>query len=403
MKKQYLVTERTHYMCPNMHFGMVMDLEKEFDESQVRATLDRMADAHPFLKCVISKEDETDRLYYRVTPTSKISLLVCKDEATMWEDYRNISKDNWDVHDEGLLKVFIYPGDSSFKVLLVQHHLLVDGRGALELAQEFANDYVKHIYPTYVEEQLMENVNDLPPKSALSGISKLLIKRANSNWIKENQKVSYEEYSNFVKEYSKKHKVEYKSYVIDKDTLKSMSKTCKDNGFTMNDLLMARMYQQAHTDKIIIAADVRKAFSRYNVGALGNYATAMGITCKCKEENEIIMAQKVHKQVKKHMANNRSLMLVLACYFDINADLLDASTIAALDGFTSKAGKFVGASMFNMDKMASYSITNLGKVDNDGIKTLMFIPPASPAAKLTLGVVTLNGEMRACSSVNNLV
>ena len=34
------------------------------------------------------------------------------------------------------------------------------------------------------------------------------------------------------------------------------------------------------------------------------------------------------------------------------------------------------------------------------IKSIMFIPPASPAAKLTLGVVTLNGTMKVCSSRN---
>ena len=56
--------------------------------------------------------------------------------------------------------------------------------------------------------------------------------------------------------------------------------------------------------------------------------------------------------------------------------------------------------MFGFSNPSSYSITNLGKVENQNIKSIMFIPPASPAAKLTLGVVTLNGIMRACSSEN---
>ena len=71
-----------------------------------------------------------------------------------------------------------------------------------------------------------------------------------------------------------------------------------------------------------------------------------------------------------------------------------------MGGYESKAGKFVGGSMFGFSQPKSYSITNLGKVENDNIKSIMFIPPASPAAKLTLGVVTLNGIMRACSSEN---
>lgn len=43
-------------------------------------------------------------------------------------------------------------------------------------------------------------------------------------------------------------------------------------------------------------------------------------------------------------------------------------------------------------------ITNLAKVENANIKSIMFIPPASPAVKLTLGIVTLNGMMKVCSS-----
>ena len=93
-------------------------------------------------------------------------------------------------------------------------------------------------------------------------------------------------------------------------------------------------------------------------------------------------------------------MLVLACYFEMSPTLLDAAAISALGGFESKAGKFVGGSMFGFGQPKSYSITNLGKVKNENIKSIMFIPPASPAAKLTLGVVTLNGMMKACGSRN---
>ena len=50
MKRQYLVTERAHFMCPNMHFGMLIELEKKYTQEKVKETLTRIADAHPFLK-----------------------------------------------------------------------------------------------------------------------------------------------------------------------------------------------------------------------------------------------------------------------------------------------------------------------------------------------------------------
>ena len=401
MKKQYVLTERAHFMCPNMHFGMIMEIEKEFKAEKVQETLDRMAEAHSFLKSLIAYEDGTDKLYYEVTEHSQVSCLIKEDIATLWEDYSKASEQDWNVFENGMLKVYVYPKKQEMTLLFIAHHLLVDGRGLLELVQEFANDYVGNIMPNYVEEQLIESIHDLPEKSSLAGISKLLIKHANKQWKKENQEVSYECYQSFVEEYSRSHKVEYRTYELSKDEVGQMGMLCKENGFTMNDLLMAQMYLKTRTNKIIIAADVRHALACYKAGALGNYSTAMGIVCKTKTTDIVQKAKEVHKQVQKHKNKNRSLMLVLACYLEINPTLLDAAAISALGGFESKAGSFVGGGMFGFSNPSSYSITNLGKVENQNIKSIMFIPPASPAAKLTLGVVTLNGIMRACSSENN--
>lgn len=400
MKRQYLVTERAHFMCPNMHFGMIMELEKNAVEENIHATLERMAGAHPFLRALIAYEDGTDQLYYKITEHSKISLYVQEDVNVLWEDYDRISQKDWNVFEHGMLKVYVYPKEQGMTLLFVAHHLLVDGRGLLELAQEFANDYVGNIMPTFVEEQLIESIDDLPEKSRISGISRLLIKQANKQWLKEKQKVSYEQYQSFVEEYSKKHKVQYQTYELSKPEVEQMRVLCRENGVTINDMLMAKMYQKTGANKIIIAADIRENLACYNSGALGNYSTAMGIVCKSKTEAVIQKAREVHKLVQNHKKKNRDWFLVLACYLEIEPTLLDAAAISALGGFESKAGSFVGGGMFGFSNPTSYSITNLGKLENQNIESLMFIPPASPAAKLTLGVVTLNGVMKACSSEN---
>ena len=400
MKRQYLITERAHFMCPNMHFGIVMEIEKEYDKANAEATINRMADAHPFLKSLIAYETGTDKLYYNVTQTSQIEVIIKEDLSSLWSDYAKLSEHDWNVFENGLLKIYIYPQQQGMTLLFIAHHLLTDGRGLLDLAQEFANDYVGGIVPVYAEEILMESIDDLPKGSRLSGISKLLVKQANKQWAKENHTVSYEQYRDFVEEYDKKHPVKYETYEVDEATVARMAAHCRENGFSMNDLLMAHMYAKTGTEKIIIAADIRNVISNYNEGALGNYSTAMGIHCKSTTTDIVQKAKEVHKLVQKHLKNNRALMLVLACYFEMTPTLLDAAAISALGGFESKAGTFVGGSMFGFTQPKSYSITNLGKIENGNIKSIMFIPPASPAAKLTLGVVTLNGRMRACSSRN---
>lgn len=64
-------------------------------------------------------------------------------------------------------------------MLLIAHHLLADGRSLLSLACEFANSYVNGIVPAFVEESLIQDINDLPLGSELSFISKRIISQAN--------------------------------------------------------------------------------------------------------------------------------------------------------------------------------------------------------------------------------
>ncbi len=400
MKRQYVRSERAHFMCPNMHFGIKTEIVDGFDEQRVLNAVQKLADVRPFLRCVIAPESSMDTLYYKDTGISKTELVVFPNEASLWEDYKKISETEWNVFMEGMLKLYVYPKAEGVTLLFIAHHLLTDGRGLLELAQTFTEMYRTGESPACVQERVIRSVGELPQKSKLSGISRLLVKYANWQWKKEKRKVSYDIYRAFAAEYGKTHPVEYGIYTVDRDELAKMLQKCRTNGISMNDLLMAEMYVRTGTEKIIIAADIRGQLTDHVPGSLGNYSTAMSIVYKAKSTDVLQAAKDVRKLVQKRMGDPRALMLVLACYFEVHPTLLDAAAISALGGFESRAAKLVGGGMFGMNSPRSYSITNLGRVENEKIKSMLFIPPASPAAKFTLGVVTLNGVLRACSSKN---
>ena len=400
MKKQYIRSERAHFMCPNMHFGIMIKLSAAFDEAKLRDSVQKLAKVRPFLRCVIAAEGSMDTLYYKDTGASKTELVVLRNENSLWDDYKKISETDWNVFEGGMLKLYAYPKEKGMTLLFIAHHLLTDGRGLLELVQTFADIYTTGISPDIAEERLIESIEDLPEKSALSGISRFLVKRANKQWKKENHAVSYAQYCAFAKEYGQMHPVEFGMYEMEHEELQIIIQKCRNNGVSVNDWLMAEMYLRTGTEKIIIAADIRDRLKNYNPGSLGNYSTAMGIVYKAKSTNVMETAKEVRKCVQKHMNNTRALMLVLACYFEMEPTLLDAAAISALGGFNSRAAQFVGGGMFGMSSPKSHSITNLGKIEDEKIDSLVFIPPASPAAKFTLGVVTLNGVLRACSSKN---
>ena len=61
----------------------------------------------------------------------------------------------------------------------------------------------------------------------------------------------------------------------------------------------------------------------------------------------------------------------MQCYADMQGELLYVTFAAARCGYDRKAANFIGTMFFG----------------------LAFIPPASPAMKKTVGVLTVNGKM----------
>lgn len=398
MEKQYIVSERAHFMCPNMHFGILVEMRVKYDYEKVFSTLDLLAEAHPFLRSLIAYEEDKKRLYYDIGSKSKIDIYEMKTAATLWSDYDDIGNKEWNVFENGLLKVFLYSEEDSFKVLFAAHHLLGDGRSVLGLACEFADAYEKGIKPIYAEERLIQGIEDLPCGSDLTGITRWLIKIINYRWRRENKRVSYEEYVRFANQFVRENQVGHESASLSKIDVDYLRKRCKENKVSVNDLLMAKLYLAETIKKIIIAVDIRDKLSCYRKGAMGNYSSAIGIACTEKSGDVFKKAGEVHKQVKLNLDSNRKKMLILSCYLNMDLSLIDAAAIAALGDFNSKAARFIGGTMLGYADRNGTSITNLGSIESETMESAMFIPPASPATVQTIGVLTVNGTMQLCSS-----
>ena len=54
--RKYLYTERAHYMCPNMHFGIMADIEAVFDSNRIIESIGILKSAHPLMRSLISEE-----------------------------------------------------------------------------------------------------------------------------------------------------------------------------------------------------------------------------------------------------------------------------------------------------------------------------------------------------------
>ena len=395
--RKYLYTERAHYMCPNMHFGIVAEIEAEFDENRIIESIDVLKSAHPLMRSLIAEEQGSSRVYYEEQSELEIQVTIKKANDNWQTDYETVSSAGWNVQKEALLKVFAYPSESGTRILFITHHLLCDGRGLLQLVQEFADLYANDVKPHPVDEKLMESLNDLPGGSDLGFVSKLLIKDANRKWHKEGHKVSYEEYLKFERDHDSKQDIKREIKNIDEEELDTLLDLCRGNGVSVNDYLVAKMMIDEGTDKVVIASDIRNKIKNYKEGALGNYATAFGVVVKKKSSEIFELAKAVDREVRSIISKPDKEMLVLSCYFNMDPELLDAIAISTIGNFESKAGRFVGSKMFGYEKRDGHCITNLGRVESSVISEAIFIPPASPANRKAWGVLTINKKMRLCS------
>lgn len=396
--RQYVLTEREHLMCPNMHFGIKAKIAAGYDEGKFHDALRALASAHPFLQSHIAQEAESGKLYYCRREELQIPVFE-KNDSSLWaDDYSEITGNGWDAFHECLLKLVVYPGHETFEGIFMAHHLLGDGRGILNLVCEFADCYSSRKKPPFAEENLISSIENLPKGSSLSPFHKLIVGYANRKWRYEGRIVRYEDYRLFEAKFMAANPVSYVEEAWERTTTADLLGKCHEQGVSLNDYLVAEMMCTEKTNRVVAAVDIRKHLSRYKAGALGNYASATAIEVSGNPEDIWKTAKAVSKRVRKNMGDPSKLMMILACYLYMEPELIDAAAISVMGEFKSKAGEFIGSLILGYKSRNGYSVTNLGNVDNSNIVEATFIPPASPANVKTTGVLSVNHRLKKCTA-----
>ena len=152
---EYICTERAHLMCPNMCFGIVMCLNKELNEGRIADTVKCLSLAHPFIRALISHEEKENRFFYDVKEVTQAEISIYPgnipdaDSPEIIAEFERITSRDFDLYKEGMLKISVWASGAKTIILMVFHHLLADGRGAMELSREFADYYVLGKQPLY--------------------------------------------------------------------------------------------------------------------------------------------------------------------------------------------------------------------------------------------------------------
>lgn len=394
MHTKYIFSERPHLMCPNMLIGLKFNVYKEYINLKAQKVLDLIADAHPFLKSTL--KHKKDFIIYSISEKSTIEFHEINNKTDFMNDYKNVSETYWDVFNEGLLKIFVYPQDKCFTVLMVAHHLLGDGKSIAQLMNEFAILYNDGEIHKENERTIISGIKDLPVKSDLTGLNNWYINFLNKKWNKEQHRITQKEYKNFFRKFVVQNPVSYMQKIIASDKLQSIILNCKNNDVKVNSAILSAFSIAAETKTIGIGVDIRNKLTSYKEDTIGNFASALSISCKGSKDC-YQRAKTISKRVDKKIKDNRKLMLLLSCYMRMSPLLIDAMFPSCFNGYKSKTAKKAGK-MFGYNKQNNLGITNLGKYKISNIGDVIFIPPASPSNFQTVGVITVNNEMSFCSS-----
>lgn len=376
-------------------------MKQTFDENRLQKSVKQLSVIHPFLSCFI--KEESGHLWYELTKEAQVKITICSGESDYLSDYQKALSYHWNIYEEGLLKVFVYPKREGFELMLVIHHLLCDGRASMQLLEDLVQIYSGYELSEIREPQLISSIKDLPNGSDLTGIPLWYVKHLNEQWRKEQKCVSYQEYQTFLSSYTLKHPIGLACSTVNEEKLKNIVMKCRKNNVTVNSLILSALHLVTGQVKFCIGVDVRKKLSCYREKALGNYASGITVRCpKGKSKNCYAIAARLGKHINISLHSNAKEMIILACYLHMDESLIDAMVIASKDYFPSKVAKQAG-NMLGYGKQKGFGVTNLGKYQIEGVEDVVFLPPMSPANEQTIGIVTVNGKMNLCDAYDETI
>lgn len=118
MDRQYIVTERAHFMCPNMHFGILFSIDKKYDNNKIRDVIKSLSEAHPLLKCLIAN-DSSGKIYYALQEQLEIRCSEMNSLESLEDGYRKISESGWTFIQKAYLEYVPIQGMMGLKYCLL--------------------------------------------------------------------------------------------------------------------------------------------------------------------------------------------------------------------------------------------------------------------------------------------
>jgi amino acid adenylation domain-containing protein/thioester reductase-like protein len=148
-------------------------LSKNLDISRLQSALFRLINNHLILNCHVKEEE--DKLYW--VKNKKILSLECIN-ATNLQDIERYVVRTFKLNSEPLYRFAVFSQENGFRLIMVMHHIIIDGNSFVELLTELSKYYNDFTYTG--------NVNILDQKTLIISTTKQIYKQLGATF-KENK------------------------------------------------------------------------------------------------------------------------------------------------------------------------------------------------------------------------
>jgi hypothetical protein len=400
---------RPYLWAPSSLVGLGARIRGDLDGSRLTAALQLARRKHPRLGTRVHLEP--DRSAWLTTEgVPDIPLLIHRRESAHdWVGtYLEQTQIPFPITTGPLVRFILLQDDEGADLVMLCHHLVMDGHSALYLFHEllsFANDPGQEVLPeTGLPLVTWEN---LPAEASRDLPLHVLAGALNRYWRARQVAIDEEDYLRIHRRYwQEKHG--FAAWGLTQEATVDLCAQCKARGVSVTGaicaaFLLAQREAEAgrpvDLDKVSMSVDIRQRMLRspgrdvglYAGAIVSEFSPAAGLTFWER-------ARACQEQFRRDVQDNRKLFQPLL-FSELAPSFLDALGLGLFDTFHSHQVDLLLRALGMRGRQRGMDISNLGRADavEEGgscrLETFFTIPPLIPGVEKTLSLVTAGGVM----------
>ncbi len=400
--------ERVFFRSPAAHVILKATILKSFQKNEFEKALTELLHVHPRLSCTI-KEDKNHQIYYETNEHMSIPVsYYSRSNECCWESVvkKELLKP-FLMEKELSIRVCVIVDTNEFDFVVVTHHLLGDGLSLLYAFEDFLQIYL-HKSKLSPKSSPPMQCSDLPKDSKLNLLTKLMIRRINHLWKKENPLYKNADYPAMFHRYQDHNSSSFVYGKIDNITLQQLYDEAHENEITINSLLVTAILSEINNlslvtkqeQKVIIATSLRNQLLRNPKNGYGNYSGGISPTLTYQQDLDFwTNAKLIHEQLIEQLSSKKIGFTLSQVFGLIDTSIFDGLFFDSYSDFHSATARKVRKILRLNQKEEGFDISNLGRFSITSnsklilVKDVVYLPPETINCDITFGVVTVLNQM----------